>query len=306
MKKTRFLPVLMLFFASILALMQEPLEAKKKARDTFFETARFIMTREEEDIYKHLEGEKDKDQFIAEFWEKRDPDPSTEENESRDEFEKRINYAIKWFQETSKGYGWDTERGRLLLQLGFPDRREFGDAPITSTGGQLLTSKRIPMERWYYYSYQLVLTFLDTTDSGHLTLSPIPGNLLTALNLYKFSLDLREGYNVTKRAFTFKALYNKNELEIRLPVKKISFEEIAGTMNAEFHATVYVYRNNKRIDVLKMEKKCSWQKEELLKLKEITFTLPYPLTQKGKYYFDVVVEEIGSSFKFRDFVKHKI
>lgn len=282
------------------------LEAKKnKMRDTFYDTARFIMTKEEADIYKHLESDEDREQFIKEFWLKRDPDPGTEENENEIEFQKRIEYANKWFKETPKGEGWSTERGRLLLQLGFPDRREFGEAPITR-GGRLVTSKRIPMERWYYFKHNLLLVFEDLSDSGHLSLTKIPSNLLTTIDMTKFSLDLRESYNVAKRSFRFDAKYNKDKINITIPTKKLSFDEKDGKMNVGFNAVVYVYRNNKKFDEFQMKKNFKWQKEKLLDMKKVSFDIPYSVTEKGKYYFDVVVEEVGSSSKFRDFVKYKM
>jgi GWxTD domain-containing protein len=286
--------------------LHQPLHAKKKKKekDPFYRTTRFIMTKEEKEIYKHLEGVKDKARFAEEFWKKRDPDPTTEENESRAAYQKRIAYANKWFRETPKGEGWDTERGRVLLQLGFPDRREFGQAPQTR-GGRLVTSKRIPMERWLYYRYQLMLVFTDLNDSGHLTMERIPSNLMTTMDLVKFSLNLTEEYNVLKRSFKFKASYHSGNLNVMIPVKKLSFEEKDGKMRVNFRTTVYVYHNNKKIDQLSVNKNYNWDKEELLNLKHIKFDVPYPLKEKGKYYFDVVVEELGSASKFRDMVKYK-
>jgi GWxTD domain-containing protein len=307
MKKYISLSVLFLVAASFLLTgLQQPLHAKKKKqKDPFYQTARFIMTKEEIDIYKHLEGLEDKKQFVKEFWLKRDPDPATEENESRLEFYKRIAFANKWFRETPMGKGWDTARGRILIQLGFPDRREFGDAPVTQ-GGRLLTSKRVPMERWQYYRYSLFLVFTDRSDSGHLTLSRIPSNLLTTMDLTRFALDLRESYNVTKRSFKFDVKYKSGNLTVNIPSKKLSFEEKDGKMGVRMHLTVYVYLNNKKIDVKELDKDFWWTKGQLLKMKKLKFDFPYALKEKGKYYFDVVIEELGSNSKFRDFVKYKL
>lgn len=309
MKKSVSLSIVSLFCISVLFLgLYQPVHAKKKKKkeiDTFYLTTRFIMTKEEIDIYKHLEGQLDKDRFIEEFWLKRDPDPNSDTNESRDEYNRRIAYAGKYFRETPKGPGWDTERGRILLQLGFPDRREFGDAPVTNRG-HLLTSKRIPMERWYYRRYQLQLIFTDTRDSGRLTMSRIPSNLLTTMDLNRFALDLTQSYNVTKRSFKFDVRYHSGNLKVKIPVKKLSFEEKGDQMNVNFKAKVYVYLNNKKMEEMNVDKQFSWPKEALLKLKDVQFDIPYALKAKGKYYFDVVIEETGSSSKFRDFAKAKI
>jgi GWxTD domain-containing protein len=298
----------MFLFGVLFVTLVQPVHAKKKKKekDPFFETARFIMTKEEADIYKHTADKADRELFVEEFWKKRDPDPTTEENENYIEFQKRIAYANKWFRERPKGKGWSTERGRILLQLGFPDRREFGQAPITGRGGRLLTSKRLPMERWWYYRYHLKLVFTDSDDSGRYSMTQIPSNLLTTMDLVRFSLDLREDYNVLKRSFRFKANYESGALGIKIPIKKLSFEEKEGKMAANFHTTVYVYKDGKKVDEMSVNKNYLWTKDQLLKQKTVSFDLSYALKEKGKYYFEVVVEELGSSSKFRDFVKVKI
>ena len=56
----------------------------------FFETARLVMTKEESRIFTHLPDKPARDEFIQEFWEKRDPDLDTEENEFQQEFYRRV------------------------------------------------------------------------------------------------------------------------------------------------------------------------------------------------------------------------
>jgi GWxTD domain-containing protein len=100
----------------------EPSEGSLK--DPFFEKARLIMTKQEIEIYKHLPDKKAKDEFVVEFWKKRDPSPETEENENLEEFMERIEYANKWFNEGSKGRGRYTERRRILLKEGYLKREK--------------------------------------------------------------------------------------------------------------------------------------------------------------------------------------
>jgi GWxTD domain-containing protein len=274
-------------------------------KDTFFEKARLIMTKQEIEIYKHLPDKKAKEEFITEFWKKRDPNPATEENETREEFMERIEYANKWFFEGSKGRGWDTQRGRILLQLGFPEERRWGEVADTYRSGALITSKRVPMEIWTYIRYQLVLVFVDWDDSGKLLLARVPANFPYALDKAKFSLDLRDQGNL-KRAFRFDISFTGNHFEISIPTNKLSFEEINDTMNADFDITVYVYRDNKKTDEFNVPKTFSMDKEKLLQMKTIQFDIPYTVSKKGKYYFDVVIEEKSSGARYRDFARVKI
>jgi GWxTD domain-containing protein len=304
------LTMLIMVFAAACSTKQqaktEPLASQSPSptyKDFFFDTARLIMTKEEIDIYKHLPDQEAREEFIEEFWKKRDPDPETEENENKEEFEKRVAYATKWFQEHSKGRGWDTERGRILIQLGFPEERRFGQMPRTYQG-RLVTSKRIPMEVWTYYRYRLQLRFADTDDTGRLRLTRIPSNLLTVMDLVKFSLDLRDQSHL-KRAFKFRNHFKNGNLNISVSVKNVSFDEKGEKMSAEFDITVYVYRDNKKVDEVNTQKSLLMDKDELLKLKNIKFSIPYQVSQKGKYYFDVVIEDKNSSAKYRNFVSHK-
>lgn len=59
-------------------------------KDPFYEKTSLIMTKEEIEIYKRLPDRKSREEFIEEFWRIRDPDTSSEENENKVEFERRV------------------------------------------------------------------------------------------------------------------------------------------------------------------------------------------------------------------------
>ena len=276
----------------------EPSEGSYK--DPFFEKARLIMTKQEIEVYKHLTNKEAKEEFITEFWKKRDPTPGTEENENLDEFMERIEYANKWFNEGSQGRGWDSERGRILLQLGFPEERRWGERPNNDG-----TSKRVPMEIWTYLNYQLVLEFVDWDDSGKLLLDRIPTNLSYALEKARFSLDLRDQANL-KRAFRFEVSFTENQFVISIPTDKLNFEEKDDTMKVDFDVTVYIYRDNQETDEIKVPINFSMAREKLLQMKTIQFNVPYTVSEKGKYYFDVVIEEKSTGARYRNFTRAKI
>ncbi len=64
-----------------------------------------------------------KRRFMTEFWQKRDPDPSTERNEARERFYAAIAFADSNFRELgqSASPGWKTDRGRIFTKYGVPD-----------------------------------------------------------------------------------------------------------------------------------------------------------------------------------------
>lgn len=80
---------------------------------------RFLLNQEEKNMYKQLSGIKAKRRALYKFWYYRDPDPTTEINERRLEFDKAINYADVYYKEPLRE-GWDSDRGRILLEYGFP------------------------------------------------------------------------------------------------------------------------------------------------------------------------------------------
>ena len=95
------------------------------------------MTEAERDIFVHLPDLEARRDFIKDFWEKRDPDPETPDNEFRTEFEKRIDYVTKRFNEGQRGYqhrpGPDLSLSRSAGPVrgipGLPDGQPNGNDP---------------------------------------------------------------------------------------------------------------------------------------------------------------------------------
>lgn len=125
----------------------------------FLSEVRYIITKGEKKVFSSL-GPVERVQFIKEFWEKRDPSPNTEENEYRDEYYRRIDYANRVFREGSSG--WLTDRGRAYILLGDPERRNAYPSGYTFY--------ERPMEIWYYRYFTIV--FIDYTFTGIYRLEP--------------------------------------------------------------------------------------------------------------------------------------
>jgi len=266
--------------------------------ESFFAKARLIMTKEEIQIYKHLPDVKAKEEFIDEFWSKRDPFPETPENENKIEFERRIAYANRWFKENrSLGWGWDTARGRILIQLGEPDNRILND---------MMSQPNIKaVERWIYYYYQMELIFVDSDGFGEFKLRNWPAELLTAIDMAKFTLNLSDR-KAMKNAFSFESEYRDDQLTISIPMKKVRFQEEGDSIHADYKVTVFVYRDYVRIDSPTFSKQFRYAKDGIPGEKQLAFSLPYPLKEKGKYYMDVIVEDLLTASKSRNFIDFKI
>ena len=136
------------------------------------EDVRWIITDEERSTFKNLKTDDEREQFIEQFWLRRDPDPDTDVNEYREEYYTRIAYANEHF--TSGIPGWKTDRGRIYIVFGPPDEKESHpsggsyDRPTWEGGG---TTSTYPFEIWWYRHLDDVgsdveIEFVDPSGSG--------------------------------------------------------------------------------------------------------------------------------------------
>jgi GWxTD domain-containing protein len=119
-----------------------------ESRD-FISKVRYIITSEERRTFLGLPAGA-REEFIEDFWKRRDPTPVTEENEYRTEYYDRIRVANRLFS-GGGSRGWLQDRGRVYVTLGPPDHRETYPRGITYYG--------LPTEIWWYGFYPI--TFVD-------------------------------------------------------------------------------------------------------------------------------------------------
>ena len=142
----------------------------------------YIITDEEKRAFKQLKTDEERQQFVEQFWLRRDPTPDTEENEYKEEHYRRIAYANDHY--ASGIPGWKTDRGRIYIAYGPADEIDSHpsggsyERPIEEGGGETST---YPFEDWRYryidgVGTNVIIEFVDTTMSGE----------------YKFSLDPEE------------------------------------------------------------------------------------------------------------------
>ena len=79
----------------------------------------YIIRSEERAAFLRLQTDAERQQFIAQFWSRRDPTPDTEENEAKKEHYRRISYANERYRDSAPG--WKTDRGRMYIVIGPPD-----------------------------------------------------------------------------------------------------------------------------------------------------------------------------------------
>lgn len=137
----------------------------------------YIITKDEKRAFLALVTDEERENFIENFWRRRDPNPDTEENEYREQYYERIAYANEHF---SSGIpGWKTDRGRIYIAWGKPDSIETHptggayDRPSWEGGGSTTT---YPFEVWWYRHLDNVgdgieIEFVDPTGTGEYRLA---------------------------------------------------------------------------------------------------------------------------------------
>ena len=155
-------------------------EVKKIYREWPEKDVAYIITDAERSAFKKLATDEEREQFIEGFWQRRDPDPDTDENEYKEQYYERIAYANE--QYASGIPGWKTDRGRIYITFGKPDSVESHpsggayDRPSYQGGGSTTT---YPFEVWFYRYLEGVgsgieIEFVDPTGTGEYRIARSP------------------------------------------------------------------------------------------------------------------------------------
>ena len=157
------------------SLKQELGKTYKKWLD---EDVVYIITDEERKAFRQLSNDEERDQFIEAFWQRRNPNPDSEENEYKEEHYRRIEYANEHF--AAGVPGWKTDRGRIYIMYGAADEIDSHpsggtyERPMEEGGGETST---FPFEDWRYryiegIGQEVIIEFVDTCMCGeyHMTI----------------------------------------------------------------------------------------------------------------------------------------
>ena len=169
----------------------------------------YIITAEERAAFKKLGTDDEREQFIEQFWERRNPNPGSPENEFKEEYYRRIAYANEHY--ASGIPGWKTDRGRIYIMYGPPD--EIDDH---SSGGTYIrpweegggTTSTFPFEQWRYryidgIGTNIELEFVDPTMSGEFHLTMDPGEKDALLHVANAGLTDMESMGMASKTDRF-------------------------------------------------------------------------------------------------------
>ena len=177
---------------------------------------KYIITGEEKKAFKVLKTDEERENFIENFWRRRDPNPDTEENEFVQEYYERIAYANEHY--ASGIAGWRTDRGRIYITWGKPDSVESHptggnyNRPSYEGGGSTTT---YPFETWFYRHLDGVgdgveIEFVDPTGTGEYRIARSPNEKDALLFIPGAGQTTREELGLESRADRISGLNNGN------------------------------------------------------------------------------------------------
>ena len=274
-----------------------PVDLDPESRD-FYDKTRLVMTAAEEDIFLHLPDLESRRDFMKEFWERRDPDPDTEQNEFREELDRRLDYITKRFREGGKGI--NTDRGRIYFYLGPPDKvDEYMEPPDDTRVGPILV--------WTYYRYDVGVLFYDIRGDATYTIQEIIGDLSTAMEMARLG-ETFTGGRAPSKYINFDLIYDleKKEFRATIPLRGLSFQETNGLLRLEFDFSfsIYIAGGTSR-DEFKETRVVEGKAEELEKMKTTAFTFSRALPP-GKAYVDVILATRNGEVRSRKIFNFRI
>lgn len=283
----------------ILALVA-PAPAAKLDPDSeeFFHMSRHFMTRDEEKAFRNLITPELRKEFIEAFWEIRDPDTLTKENEFRTELEERFTFVNKYLREGNHP-GWDTVRGMVYMVLGPPSIINAASTPALSasppgtvSNNGLLTNTIV----WPYEELDFLVFFVDRQGFGVYELDTINTSprLLELLKTAKTRIICNAKWTEDRfLKFAAKIESASNRLFITIPVKNLRFDiDNEGGYTARIHLAVNIYFSDGSIITRKDDRRIALV-PEIQEKGRLAIEWMIPL-KRGKSQVDLLVlDQIG-------------
>src|SRR5579864_3793525 len=169
----------------------------------------YIITDAERKAFLQLQTNEEREQFIEEFWQRRNPDPDSVDNPVKEEHYRRIAYTNEHY--ASGVAGWRTDRGRIYIMYGKPDdleshtQGETWNRPLDQGGGQTQT---YAYEDWTYHYIEGIgenveLEFVDPSGTGEFRLTTDPSEKDAMLYVPGAGLTLAEQQGMSSKAARF-------------------------------------------------------------------------------------------------------
>src|SRR3954451_5344088 len=173
------------------------------------EDVAYIITDEERQAFAKLNTEDERQNFIEQFWIRRDPTPDTAENEFKEEHYRRIAYANERF--ASGIPGWKTDREHIYIAFGppaeiqsHPSGGSYERSPEEGGG----TTSTYPFEKWRYrwiegIGSDINIEFVDPTMTGEYRMTMDPSEKDALMMVPGAGLTMMEQMGLSSKADRF-------------------------------------------------------------------------------------------------------
>ncbi len=262
--------------------------------EDFLSKVRYIITAQERKTFLNLPAS-ERAAFIKDFWDKRDPDPSTEENEFKDAYLARIAEADRLFLGEGRP-GWLTDRGRIYILLGPPTSTEQYKGGYLDADRQILRDTII----WHYDGTPVF--FVDSRGTGEFELATQSLEELESLNTL---LNRRSGGAQPSPAgrvlfdFTHTMRTDRSGLRflvLQVPYRRLWFTEKEKRLNATLKLRLRITDAERRVVAsYDQDYPLSFSETDLLKLSGRSYDLSVPLLLKEGRYDAWITLQNGAS-----------
>ena len=159
--KRSFLLFILLFSTALLCAAKDAVkDLPPRYRTWLTDEVNYIINNDERNVFLSLSTDQERDKFIEQFWEVRNPTPGAPTNPYKEEIYKRIEYAKAYLG------GVHTAMGQIYITLGEPKQRAkyYGRSEVR------------PMEIWFYENTNPALppyfyiVFFDRDNTGTMRL----------------------------------------------------------------------------------------------------------------------------------------
>ena len=144
-KRTMFVYVIAFAaMCSVSAFSQDsnPAQLAPEYQKWLTEDVHWIIKSREQNAFLKLTSDPERDQFVTQFWERRNPHPDSNENSFKQEHYRRLAFSNEHF---AAGIPGDkTDRGRIYVVFGPPDSIVKHPAKSTSRPDEIWEYRHIP------------------------------------------------------------------------------------------------------------------------------------------------------------------
>jgi GWxTD domain-containing protein len=257
----------------------------------FLSEVRYLITKREREAFLKLPPS-ERDQFIEEFWKKRDLDPETEENKFKDEYYQRIKEANHLFTEGGTR-GWLQDRGRIYILIGAPDQRE------AYPRGRSFYD--VPTEIWYYGLFRII--FIDSHWSGNYKLDPQSAQHVAEINKGQMAFKPRIMEDSYVGVFELGLEIDKTQkeqpiLRVKVPYKNIWLTAEGERLKTTLELSLVVFdASQKKVWEFENQYSILFEEDELEELSGQEYVIEIPVVlERGDYdlFFELINTADGS------------